>query len=60
MLESLATLVNADKLRLNYTEYELSTEFDEALDHALEDGKGTKIVLKVNDIGNTYGDENDP
>ena len=59
MLESLATLVNADKLRLNYTEYELSTEFDEALDHALEDGKGTKIVLKVNDIGNTYGDEND-
>ena len=60
MLESLATLVNADKLRLNYTEYELSTEFDEALDHALKDGKGTKIVLKVNDIGNTYGDENDP
>ena len=54
MLEALAKLVNADKLVINYTEYELSTEFDEAIDHALEDGRGTKIMLKVNDIGVTY------
>lgn len=54
MLEALAKLVNADKLTVNYTEYELSTEFQEALDHALEAGRNTKIVLKVNDIGVTY------
>ena len=54
MMESLAKLVNADKLRVNYTEYELATEFDEALDHALEEGRSTKILIKVNDIGVTY------
>jgi hypothetical protein len=34
MFEMLAKLVNADKLRLAYTEYELCDEFAEALEHA--------------------------
>ena len=34
MLETLAKLVNADKLRIDYTEYELCDEFSEALEHA--------------------------
>ena len=34
MLETLAKLVNADKLRIDFTEYELCDEFKEALDHA--------------------------
>ena len=54
MIQSLAKLVNNDRLKINYTEYELATEFDEALEHALEDGKCTKVLLKVNDIGSTY------
>ena len=54
MYEALAKLINADKLRVTYTEYELGTEFDEALDHATEDGRSTKILLKVKDIGVTY------
>lgn len=31
--------------------YELATEFDEALEHALERGKNTKVLLKVSDVG---------
>ena len=54
MITSLAKLVANDRLRINYTEYELATEFEEALDHALETGKCTKVLLKVNDIGVTY------
>jgi trans-2-enoyl-CoA reductase len=54
MMEAIAKLVNADKLRVTYTEYELGTEFDEALDHAMEEGRSTKILLKVKDIGVTY------
>jgi len=54
MMESIAKLVNADKLRVTYTEYELGTEFEEALEHALEEGRSTKIILKVKDIGVTY------
>ena len=34
MFETLAKLVNADKLRLDFTEYELCDEFKEALEHA--------------------------
>jgi trans-2-enoyl-CoA reductase len=34
MLETLAKLVNADKLRIDYTDYELCDEFKEALEHA--------------------------
>ena len=40
--------------RGEYTEYELSAEFQEALEHSLEPGRSTKILLKVNDIGQTY------
>jgi len=54
MFETLAKLVNADKLRLEYTEYELSTEFTEALEHAQESGRGTKVILRVNDVGVSY------
>lgn len=53
MLATLAMLVNADKLRINYTEYELSTEFTEALEHASEEGRNTKVILKMNDVGIT-------
>ncbi len=35
-------------------QYELSTEFDEALEHCMEEGRNTKVMLKVNDIGITY------
>ena len=38
MLETLAKLVNADKIRIDFTEYELSSEFTEAMEHALESG----------------------
>lgn len=51
MLETLAKLVNADKLRLDFTEYELCDELKEALDHAQEAGRNTKVLLRVNDIG---------
>ena len=54
MLLSLAKLVNNDRLCVNFTEYELSSEFEEALEHAMEDGKMTKVILKVQDIGTTY------
>ena len=54
MLETLAKLVNADKIRIDFTEYELSSEFTEAMEHALEPGKGTKVLLRVNDVGSTY------
>ena len=54
MVQSLAKLVNNDRLKINYTEYELATEFDEALEHALEESKCTKVLLKVNDLGSTY------
>lgn len=54
MIETLGKLSRADKLTIQYTDYELSTEFDEALEHAREEAKGTKILLRVNDIGTTY------
>ena len=35
--------------------YELHSEFDEALEHALErGGRNTKVVLKVSDVGEQY------
>ena len=58
MMETLAKLVNANKIVVEYTEYELSTEFDEALDHACEKHRKTKILLKITDIGSTV-DQND-
>lgn len=54
LLESVARLVSAGKLSLAYTEYELGSEFSEALEHALERGANTKVLLKVSDIGVQY------
>ena len=36
------------------TEYELSTEFDDALDHAMDRGKNTKVILKMAEVGEQY------
>ncbi|KAK9829388.1 hypothetical protein WJX72_005534 [[Myrmecia] bisecta] len=57
MVEALAKLVNAGKLTVAYTEYELATEFEEALDHALDHGKNTKVLLRMNDLGRQYDNE---
>ena len=54
LVEVLAKLVNAGKLAAAVTEYELSSEFDEALDHAMDRGKNTKVMLKVSDVGEQY------
>jgi trans-2-enoyl-CoA reductase len=43
MFETLAKLVNADKLRLAYTEYELCDEFAEALEHAQARAQGEML-----------------
>jgi hypothetical protein len=34
--------------------YDLATEFNEALEHSMDRGKNTKIVLKVSDVGVQY------
>ncbi len=34
--------------------YDLATEFGEALEHSMDRGKNTKIVLKVSDVGVQY------
>jgi hypothetical protein len=39
-------MVLAGQLKIAYTEYNL-TEFAEALDHALDDGKNSKIMLRM-------------
>eukprot|EP00899_Mesostigma_viride_P018506 jgi/Mesvir1/26657/Mv20446-RA.1 len=54
MFETLAKLVHADKIKLNFTEYELATEFGEAMEHACEEYRNTKVLLRVNDVGVTY------
>ena len=54
MMETLGKLARADKIVIQYTDYELSSEFEEALDHAREDDRCTKVLLRVNDIGTTY------
>ena len=54
VLEALGKLVAAGKLQAACTEYELATEFGEALEHAMERGRNTKVVLKVSDIGVQY------
>lgn len=54
LIDSLSKLVCAGKLTVAVTEYEMSSEFDEALDHAMDRGKNTKVVLKVIDIGEQY------
>jgi D-arabinose 1-dehydrogenase-like Zn-dependent alcohol dehydrogenase len=57
LIESLSKLVSAGKIAAAVTEYELSSEFDEALDHALDRGKNTKVVLRVSEVGEQYDDE---
>lgn len=54
MVDTLAKLVAADKLRLDTVEYELSTEFKEALEHALEGGRNAKVLLLSGDCGVFY------
>ena len=54
LIEALGKLVSAGKLAAAVTEYELSAEFDEALDHAMDRGKNTKVLLKVSDVGERY------
>ena len=44
-------MVRSNKLLASVTEYELATDFDEALDHAMDRGKNTKVLLKVSDVG---------
>ncbi|CAG9460516.1 unnamed protein product [Pedinophyceae sp. YPF-701] len=51
MFETIAKLVNAGRLQVSYTEYELSTEFAEAFDHARDDFKNTKVLLTAEDVG---------
>ena len=53
-LESVAKLVNAGKIALEHTEYELGGEFDEALEHAKARAKDVKVILTVDDVGATY------
>ena len=59
LVETLSKLVGAGKLAAAVTEYELSTEFDEALDHALDRGKNTKVILRVSEVGEKYDDDNE-
>jgi trans-2-enoyl-CoA reductase len=54
MFETVAKLVNADKLRIPHCEYELSQEFAEAMEHANETRREVKIVLRVDEVGDTY------
>ena len=54
LVETLGKLVAAGKLAAAVTEYELSTEFDDALDHAMDRGKNTKVILKMAEVGEQY------
>ncbi len=51
LVETIGKLVRSNKLLASVTEYELATDFDEALDHAMDRGKNTKVLLKVSDVG---------
>jgi trans-2-enoyl-CoA reductase len=51
LVETIGKLVRSNKLMANVTEYELGSEFDEALDHAMDRYKNTKVVLRVSDVG---------
>ena len=51
LVETLGKLVRSCKIAARVVEYELGSEFDEALDHALERGKNVKVVLRVSDVG---------
>lgn len=52
-LEQLGKLERANKIKAEITEYDLATELDEAIEHARERGRHTRIVLRVSDVGTT-------
>ena len=54
MFEVVAKLVNAEKLKVDHCEYELSSEFAEAMEHNEEARKEVKVVLRVDEVGDTY------
>ena len=39
---------------LDHCEYELSSEFQEAMEHSREGRREVKIVLRVDEVGDTY------
>ena len=43
----------ADGLQLLWRRYDLATEFAEALDHAQDQPKNTKILLRISEVGVT-------
>ena len=54
MFETVAKLVVAGELSIDHCEYELSTELLEAVEHAAEARKEVKVVLRVEEVGDTY------
>jgi len=54
MFQVVAKLVNANKLAIDHCEYELSSEFQEAMEHSREGRREVKIVLRVDEVGDTY------
>ena len=54
MLDPIAKLVSSGGLRVNFTEYELSSEFAEALEHASEPRRNTKVLLRNKEVAVTY------
>ena len=51
LIETIGKLVRSGKLAANVAEYELGSEFDEALDHAMDRSKNVKVLLRVSDVG---------
>lgn len=54
MVEPIAKLIGAGKLKINYTEYEMASEFHDAVEHAAEPHKNTKVVLRNKEVAITY------
>ena len=54
VFETVAKLVAAGELVIPHCEYELSSEFAEAVEHASEARKEVKVVLRVDEVGDTY------
>ncbi|GAX80556.1 hypothetical protein CEUSTIGMA_g7993.t1 [Chlamydomonas eustigma] len=53
ILKAVGKLVAANLISLNYTEYDLTTEFSEALDHAMDRAKNTKVLLNMKRMSST-------
>jgi len=55
MIETISTLIKSGKCKISMESYELGTDFYQALESSLREGRNTKIILKVKDnIGETY------